>query len=211
MGACVSSHHKSSVSNRKHANHTVIVPSPVKEKLPIINGHVAVKPQLPPLHSTTNSRDYGSKEETFFDSQAWLESDCESDFMSVNGEFTPSRGNTPVHHNLSATTMSMNGGALAFDDHKLSMGVSQLSASPVKKSKRLSELFSESQREDRNCDESANEVVAVDGGVFKPKRERWVESVRVHGCLPRVLSSCRPITHLGNGNPGICPSLSIKA
>ena len=27
----------------------------------------------------------GSKEETFFDSQAWLESDCEDDFYSVNG------------------------------------------------------------------------------------------------------------------------------
>lgn len=59
MGACVSSHHKSSGSNGKHDHHAVIVPSPVKEKLPIINGHVAVKPQLPPFHSTTNSRDYG--------------------------------------------------------------------------------------------------------------------------------------------------------
>lgn len=27
----------------------------------------------------------GSKEETFFDSQPWLESDCEDDFFSVNG------------------------------------------------------------------------------------------------------------------------------
>lgn len=27
----------------------------------------------------------GSKEETFFDSQAWLDSDCDDDFMSVNG------------------------------------------------------------------------------------------------------------------------------
>jgi hypothetical protein len=27
----------------------------------------------------------GSKEETFFDSQAWLESDCEDDYFSVNG------------------------------------------------------------------------------------------------------------------------------
>lgn len=27
----------------------------------------------------------GSKEEIFFDSQPWLESDCEDDFYSVNG------------------------------------------------------------------------------------------------------------------------------
>ncbi|KAI3799263.1 hypothetical protein L1987_34555 [Smallanthus sonchifolius] len=177
MGACVSSHHKSG------SNHFVIPPSPVKEKLPIIDGNVAVKPQWPPLLPTANSRDFGSKEETFFDSQAWLESDCESDFMSVNGEFTPSRGNTPVHHSSAATTL------------------------PIKRNKRLSELFCESQRENRNSDdedgESANENVAVGslgsaavhGGVVKPKRERWVEIVRVPGCLPRVLSSCRPVTH----------------
>ncbi|KAF6162894.1 hypothetical protein GIB67_021043 [Kingdonia uniflora] len=36
-----------------------------------------------------------SKEKTFFDSQAWLDSDCEDDFLSVNGDFTPSCGNTP--------------------------------------------------------------------------------------------------------------------
>ncbi|KAI3793883.1 hypothetical protein L1987_36506 [Smallanthus sonchifolius] len=175
MGACVSSHHKSG-SNRKHDNHAVIPPSPVKEKHPIIDdGNVAVKPQWPPLLPSANSRDFGSKEEMFFDSQAWLESDCESDFMSVNGEFTPSRGNTPVHNSFIAATL------------------------PIKRNKRLSELFSESRRENRNSDdedgESANENVAaaVHGGVVKPKRERWVEIVRVPGCLPRVLSSCRPV------------------
>ncbi|XP_078434030.1 uncharacterized protein At3g27210-like [Wolffia australiana] len=36
-----------------------------------------------------------SKDEMFFDSHTWLESDCE-DFYSVNGDFTPSRGNTPM-------------------------------------------------------------------------------------------------------------------
>ena len=29
--------------------------------------------------------DAGSKEEAFFDSQAWLDSDCDDDFLSVNG------------------------------------------------------------------------------------------------------------------------------
>ncbi|KAK9061672.1 hypothetical protein SSX86_018855 [Deinandra increscens subsp. villosa] len=196
MGACVSSLHESSSmkvqissrSNRKPDNYVAIPPSPVKEKLPIINGDVAVKPQLPPIHSTADFREFGtvfvrSKEETFFDSQAWLDSDCESDFMSVNGEFTPSRGNTPVHRNFSAATP------------------------PIKKSKRLSELFSESLRENRNYDEENGEsadgngvvgkleAVGVPGGSIKPKRESWVEVVGSHGCLPRVLSSCRPVTH----------------
>ncbi|WOL16145.1 hypothetical protein Cni_G24927 [Canna indica] len=35
--------------------------------------------------------------EVFFDSRAWLDSDCEDDFFSVKGDFTPSRGSTPIH------------------------------------------------------------------------------------------------------------------
>ncbi|XP_076913396.1 uncharacterized protein At3g27210-like [Bidens hawaiensis] len=209
MGACVSSVHKSSAtkvhvssgSNRKPDDHVLIPLSPVKEKLPIVDGNVPVKPQLPPLQSTDNNNiiDFGSKEETFFDSQAWLESDCESDFMSVNGEFTPSRGNTPVHRSFPATTPPIKTGALAIDGHKVSMIVSQPPPSPVKKSKRLSELFSESRRENSSCDDDNGEhldekraVVHVD--VLKPKRERWAETVRVHGCLPRVFSHGRSVT-----------------
>ncbi|KAD7479642.1 hypothetical protein R6Q59_008392 [Mikania micrantha] len=210
MGACVSSHHKSStmkvhissVSDRKPDNHVLIVPSPVKEKLPIVDGNVAVKPQWPPLQSTAISRDFGSKEETFFDSQAWLDSDCESDFMSVNGEFTPSRGSTPVHRNFSATPPPPTNGDAA--------AIVQPSPSPTKKNKRLSELFSESQRENPSYAEENGEPVdengavgsieapVVRGGVVKPKRERWVEIVQVNGCLPRVLSRCRSVTHQTN-------------
>ncbi|XP_042463716.1 uncharacterized protein At3g27210-like [Zingiber officinale] len=36
-----------------------------------------------------------SKEEAFFDSQGWLDSDCEDDFVSVNGDLTPSRLSSP--------------------------------------------------------------------------------------------------------------------
>ena len=66
MGACVSSHHKASAMkvhvsgfNRKPDDRFVIPPSPTKEKSPIIDGNVAVKPQWPRLHSTENSRDFG--------------------------------------------------------------------------------------------------------------------------------------------------------
>ncbi|XP_051115101.1 uncharacterized protein At3g27210-like isoform X2 [Andrographis paniculata] len=39
----------------------------------------------------------GIEEEKFFDSHPWLESDCEDDFLSINGDFTPSAGTTPIH------------------------------------------------------------------------------------------------------------------
>ncbi|XP_076954311.1 uncharacterized protein At3g27210-like [Bidens hawaiensis] len=174
MGACVSSDHKSSsvmkvhvssTSTRKPDCHVAIVPAPVKQKLPVVNAAAAVKPHL--LH-----------EEMFFDSQAWLDSDCESDFMSVNGEFTPSIANTPVHHNFSTGPR-----VPAIDNHTPSI--------PVKNTKRLSELFSESQREGggevrENGAVESLEVAVVHGGVVKLKKERWVEIVQVHGCLPRV-------------------------
>ncbi|KAI7741934.1 hypothetical protein M8C21_024313, partial [Ambrosia artemisiifolia] len=202
MGACVSSHHKysstmkvhvSSGSNRKlDVNHVVTPCSLTKEQQPsIISDNVAVKPQSVPLHSKTVSRDI---EETFFDSQAWLDSDCESDFMSVDGEFTPSRGNTPVHHNFLTGPPQMKDGAPAIDNHNPSVTLLQPSPSLIKKKKRLSELFSESQREGYNCDDENGETgavgsleaVTVRGGGLKPKRGRWVEIVQVHGCRPRT-------------------------
>ncbi|KAL5973022.1 hypothetical protein ACLOJK_039829 [Asimina triloba] len=43
------------------------------------------------------SRDLeSSRDDAYFDSQAWLESDCEDDFLSVNGDLTPSCGSTPT-------------------------------------------------------------------------------------------------------------------
>nr|BAJ89102.1 predicted protein [Hordeum vulgare subsp. vulgare] len=50
--------------------------------------------------------DSGSKDEMFFESQPWLDSDCEDDFYSINGDFTPSRGSTPVHQPRAQTVMS---------------------------------------------------------------------------------------------------------
>ncbi|KAG8084232.1 hypothetical protein GUJ93_ZPchr0010g9470 [Zizania palustris] len=48
----------------------------------------------------------GSKDETFFDSRAWLDSECEDDFYSVNGDFTPSRGNTSNYQPRTQKVMS---------------------------------------------------------------------------------------------------------
>ena len=95
MGSCVSSVHSYGSKN----DSLVIPPSPVKDK-PASDD--------PPINawSATTFKDLGSKDETFFDSRPWLDSDCEDDFHSVRGDFTPSRGNTPVHQSFPAGTSS---------------------------------------------------------------------------------------------------------
>ncbi|XP_051227817.1 uncharacterized protein [Lolium perenne] len=54
----------------------------------------------------SRSPDSGSKDEMFFESRGWLDSDCEDDFHSVNGDFTPSRGSTPNYQPRANTVMS---------------------------------------------------------------------------------------------------------
>ncbi|KAI3956160.1 hypothetical protein MKX01_021407 [Papaver californicum] len=114
MGSCASViKQEDSVSK---SNRMFLVSSSIKHKKqvtqqvngggvghPLINNLGSKYPSAstpPPSYRTLG--DFGSKEETFFDSQAWLDSDCD-DFYSVNGEFTPSasrgssRGSTPLH------------------------------------------------------------------------------------------------------------------
>jgi len=98
---------------------------------------------------------YGSKEETFFDSQAWLDSDCDDDFLSVNGDFTPSRGNTPVHHKFSTGTPEANKSP-AGDKPPTS------AAEPSPNGKRrLSDLFKDSIREDTIREDTLNDRNAL--------------------------------------------------
>jgi hypothetical protein len=61
--------------------------------------------QQPPAFGPKSS-DSGSKDEVFFESRAWLDSDCEDDFYSVNGDFTPSRGSTPNYQPRTPTVMA---------------------------------------------------------------------------------------------------------
>ncbi|PWA40782.1 hypothetical protein CTI12_AA559740 [Artemisia annua] len=156
MGSCISSHNKASKGMSKvqvsfdttNTNKTVddhrkvtIYPS-----LLMNEGLIAVKPQLPPSQSAATFSDYGSKEETFFDSQAWLDSDCDDEFMSVNGEFTPSRGSTPVHHSSTLGTQRVNVVAASIDNIEPVGSTFQPSPTPTEKRKRLLDLFKESLR-----------------------------------------------------------------
>lgn len=193
MGACVSIHHKASpMKVQKSFDSTtkpdqkvlVIHPSPGIEKFPIMNGHVAVKPQLPPSQSPAPTSDFGSKDQTFFDSQAWLDSDYEDEFMSVNGEFTPSRGNTPVHHSL---TTGIKPAQADTEPKTTSMDHNEPrdpSPTPSDKKMRLLDLFKESVREDdHDYNEEIVEPQKNDG--LKSKSEKPVGSM--HGCFSNLL------------------------
>jgi len=175
MGSCVSMHRNSDsamkyrLSFGSKEDKLVIPPSPIKENptngdRPIIinnnNNVVAVKSQWSPSRSNTSFGVHGSKEETFFDSQAWLESDCEDDFYSVNGDFTPSRGNTPVHHNFSMGTPRVS--KARFED-RIPVSLSQ--PPPTDKKKKLSELFQESIRHDQDVDNLNNNLNMANGNM----------------------------------------------
>ncbi|KAL3653813.1 hypothetical protein CASFOL_003494 [Castilleja foliolosa] len=159
MGSCISVHKDQesalklqfSIEPKKEQ---VLIPSPVKEKTDSVNaGDASAKSRL----SSAPFVDKGSKDESFFDSQPWLESDCEDDFLSVNGDFTPSRGNTPVHHNFSSGNLQASNARPA-EGPIVSKPEPSLSTFPDKK-KRLSELFKESLR-DNNYIDNQNEAPA---------------------------------------------------
>ncbi|KAK2992874.1 hypothetical protein RJ640_028116 [Escallonia rubra] len=214
MGSCVSAHRDPESAMRlritfgSKSDKLVIPPSPVKDK-PLINGDqpvndVVLKSHWSPSRPVTSFRDFGSKEEAFFDSQAWLESDCEDDFMSVKGDFTPSRGSTPVHHSFSAGPPRPN--RAVFEDQI----PSKPELSPTDKKKRLSDLFKESLPSNQDGDEQstlgnedgtgektgtpyifgANSVSTSErtpNGDIKPGRVRSLRAAQC--CLPRLVSS----------------------
>nr|XP_043607905.1 uncharacterized protein LOC122579743 [Erigeron canadensis] len=178
--------HNSSTSN--YNNNTKLV-------LTFMDGHVAVKPQLPPSHqSPATFSDHGSKEETFFDSQAWLDSDCEDEFMSVNGEFTPSRGNTPVHPSLTlGKPHQVIGGVTFMEKNDPFVSKPQPSPTPTQKKFSLLELFKRSIRDNRDLTEVIAEPPNKDGHMetddanLKQSREAHLDS-RQSGCFSSLLS-----------------------
>ncbi|MBA0822548.1 hypothetical protein Goarm_019345 [Gossypium armourianum] len=149
MGSCASVHKSSQESAMKvglslgsKTDNIIIPPSPVKDKSDAVNGDFTHN-----SHSFSTFKDLGSKDETFFDSRAYLDSDCDDDFLSVSGDFTPSRGNTPVHHN------SISNGVPKI--HKAIDEGSPGSCSEVSpgKKKKLVELFRDSVKEDQDVNE----------------------------------------------------------
>ncbi|KAG6412644.1 hypothetical protein SASPL_125327 [Salvia splendens] len=176
MGSCVSLH-KDSQKLRLSLD-SKNIPSPVKHNSFTVNGqnHSAADLAVMSRRSRTRSRADGSKDDAFFDSQPWLESDCEDDFLSVNGDFTPSRGSTPVHHRFSSGNPTVN------------------KPPPVPEpstKKRLSELFKESLRHQQGGDkedDTSEESVVVENGASSGKSGNGAEEKSVQCCLPRLRS-----------------------
>uniref|UniRef100_A0A6M2EPV3 Uncharacterized protein n=1 Tax=Populus davidiana TaxID=266767 RepID=A0A6M2EPV3_9ROSI len=78
------------------------IESPVKDSSTVNGDHSMTeqlnpKPQsLSPVPYQDSVNDSSNREDMFFDSHPWIESDCE-DYLSLDGDFTPSRGTTPIH------------------------------------------------------------------------------------------------------------------
>uniref|UniRef100_A0A803PHM3 Uncharacterized protein n=1 Tax=Cannabis sativa TaxID=3483 RepID=A0A803PHM3_CANSA len=89
MGNCVPVLRIQDSSKSKCLNHPIIQTSvSIESQHQKPEEDLSVKPQIAsfPKQSST--------EEMYFDSQAWLDSDCE-DYFSVNGDITPTTSDTP--------------------------------------------------------------------------------------------------------------------
>uniref|UniRef100_M4E9T3 Uncharacterized protein n=1 Tax=Brassica campestris TaxID=3711 RepID=M4E9T3_BRACM len=101
------------------------------------NGYVQDKPSF--TSSSAKKTSGSSKDEAFFDTNQWLQSDSEDDFFSVNGEFTPSRGNTPK---CSFSDKHPRFHNPLFEEEK--PRAASFSYAPAPRRKKLAELFRES-------------------------------------------------------------------
>ncbi|XP_010514412.1 PREDICTED: uncharacterized protein At3g27210-like isoform X2 [Camelina sativa] len=181
MGSSSSSLNKSPI----RADSMVTPESPMTNT----NDNVSITTPLSPKKTT-----FGSRDETFFDSQPWLQSDSDDDFHSVNGDFTPSRGNTPKG------SFSDRPPRFAFHEKKPSRGSS--SSAPLPRRKKLGELFRDSIREEREeSSEGGGSSSAIstpylsgaNSGEFSngsvEKEEKKKSNWQHHRCLPGF-SSC---------------------
>ncbi|KAL1210126.1 hypothetical protein V5N11_010699 [Cardamine amara subsp. amara] len=156
----------------------------------------AVSPVKPRWSFSSSKKSFGSKDETFFDSQPWLQSDSDDDFHSVNGDFTPSLGNTPKSSFSDRLPRIQN---LIFQDKKPPRGSS--SPAPLPRRKKLGELFRDSIREEREESSEGGSLSATstpylsgaNSGEFKnvaiEKEEKKKSNWQHHRCLPGF-SSC---------------------
>ncbi|XVF85234.1 hypothetical protein PTKIN_Ptkin17bG0101300 [Pterospermum kingtungense] len=125
------------------------IQSPTKENFVRREHSIAELGSRPqPLSMETSFRDLSKTDENFFDSEPWLESDCE-DFFSVNGE---SCSNSPNHHK------SLSASSLHDKNHSMDRAQNAVpEQSPTDTKKLLIELFRESTDDAVNNNQSSKE------------------------------------------------------
>jgi hypothetical protein len=148
---------------------------------------------------SSSKRSFGSsKDETYFDSHQWQQSDSEDDFYSVRGDFTPSVGNTP-RCSISEKLPRIHSPLFEGEKPRVSF-----SHSPAPRRKKLGELFRDSIREERavileesseyqsekskksSCDNSG-ELKVIEESVKEKKNLKSPLNYH-HRCLPRFSS-----------------------
>lgn len=163
MGSCASVH-KTSQPAMKPKPH---IESKIDERVSDDESQTEDTPQT--VLAVSSFRSTHSKEDMFFDSQPGLESDNE-DFFSVNGDFTPSRGTSPL--------LQSN-----FLDKSLFMDTTPKSisnSSPTDKKHKLAELLH------RNSPDNDNKF--LDSGNGKVESAKPTRSAG-HCCLTNVVHS----------------------
>lgn len=130
-------------------------------------------------------KSFGSKEETFFDSQPWLESDDE--FHSVNGDFTPSRGNTPKNSFSERLPRMRNN--LLFDEKPQSP-----SLAPVRRRKKLAELFRDSIREEREEYSEGSQESQSETSKISARSTPYVSGANSNVCSSELNTIEDPVT-----------------
>ncbi|XXG50295.1 hypothetical protein AAC387_Pa02g4335 [Persea americana] len=149
MGACVSSHKRPDSSMRMGFSvdskpQSLLIPTPTNEKPIKGENPNAEFDGSQSMKSNVADPNIGAKDEAFFDSQAWLESDCEDDFISVNGDYIPSGSNSPNYQRNTLGKPQLN--EVSFSD---GLPHSKPESSPTDKKMRLSELLKESLQEEQ--------------------------------------------------------------
>ncbi|KAL2320278.1 hypothetical protein Fmac_029247 [Flemingia macrophylla] len=194
MGSCSSAHRTRqpninhlTLSFQSKPQDLIIPPSPFKDKpkngnFVLHHDDAALKPHSSPSRSATtfsvtDSGDNDGNEEAYFDSKAWLDSDCDDDFYSVKGEFTPSRGTTPVHHIFLNKTPFSEPGSVP-------------EPSPTTQKKKLLELFRESVREHHHNDDTENTY---------DNEKKEVNPTNIHDLLP-IPKSAHSTPYITGGN-----------
>ncbi|CAN8233220.1 unnamed protein product [Cochlearia groenlandica] len=178
------------------SSNKIISESPVTETLTpaatptatMINGVTQVKPRW--SFSSSKKSNGSSKDETFFESYQWLQSDSEDDFHSVKGEFTPSPsyGNTPKCSLTEKVPRFQNP---LFEEEKRRV---TFAVSPKPRRKKLGELFRDSIREEeeRGHDHDHDDVIleeSLDNTIQSHEESTKKKNVKSsdyhHRCLPR--------------------------